>query len=1113
MPRRADVQKVLLIGSGPIVIGQAAEFDYAGTQACRALREEGVQIVLCNPNPATIMTDPDIADRTYLEPLVPEVVGRIIEKERPQGLLAGFGGQTALNLAVALAEAGILERYGVALLGTPLAAIRQAEDREKFKSAMAALGEPVPPSRIATSVAEALAAATAIGYPVIVRPAYTLGGTGGGVAPDAAVLKDIAARGLQASMVHQVLVEKSLQGWKEIEFEVMRDGAGNALAVCAMENLDPMGIHTGDSIVVAPTQTLSDRDYQMLRSAALRIIGALGVAGGCNVQFALDPSSSQYYVIEVNPRVSRSSALASKATGYPIARVAAKIALGFTLDEITLGSTRGPQNGALTAFFEPAMDYVVVKIPRWPFDKFTQANRRLGTQMKATGEVMAIARSLEEALQKAVRSLDLGTAGLGDPAAPVFSREELSARLREATDERLFAVAEAFRRGVTVAEVHDLTGIDPFFLHKINDLVACEAALAKGPPSQELLARAKELGFSDREIARLAGGTTKGTPPANLSAGESAVRAARHRWGINPVYKAVDICAAEFPAPLPYFYSTYERHGFDDLPAVAAGDAPAVAVLGAGPIRIGQGIEFDYCCVQAAKAIRRLGYRAVMINQNPETVSTDYDTADVLFFEPLTREDVLNVTQRLGVQGVFVQFGGQTALNLAGPLAEDGVAVLGTSVDSIDWAEDRGRTALLLDELHIPHAQGGAAWTEKDAFEIVARTGYPVVVRPSYVIGGQAVEIIRSPGQFARYLAQAKPENGAHPLLIDRYLPGREVEVDAVSDGTTTFIPGIMEHVERAGIHSGDSFAVFPPQNLTAQEIAQIVQYTRRIAQALEVRGLLNIQFIVYDRTVYVLEINPRASRTVPVLSKVTGVPMVDLATQVALGHKLTALGYPDGLGPVPPYVCVKAPVFSFDKLPQADVTLGPEMKSTGEVLGWDTDYHHALAKAFVASGLVRLLESRAGGPAGRKVLVSLADRDKVEAVPVIKHYAALGFDILATPGTARVLGQHGLAVTAVPWDRVSEVLAQEADLLINTASGNGSKSLGQSLRERARAKGVVALTALDTARAFAEALPAVACAGWQTRALQDYVPMVWEEGRKNHDRQNEDCTGLLRGA
>ncbi len=1113
MPRRADVQKILLIGSGPIVIGQAAEFDYAGTQACRALREEGVEIVLCNPNPATIMTDPDIADRTYLEPLLPEVVERIIEKERPQGLLAGFGGQTALNLAVELAEAGILARYGVTLLGTPLAAIRQAEDREMFKSAMAALGEPLPPSRIATSVTAALAAAEQIGYPVIVRPAYTLGGTGGGVAPDAATLKDIAARGLQASMVHQVLVEKSLQGWKEIEFEVIRDTAGNALAVCAMENLDPMGIHTGDSIVVAPTQTLSDRDYQMLRSAALRITGALGVAGGCNVQFALDPGSSQYYVIEVNPRVSRSSALASKATGYPIARVAAKIALGLTLDEITLGSTRGPQNGVLTAFFEPAMDYVVLKIPRWPFDKFAQANRHLGTQMKATGEVMAIARSFEEALQKAVRSLDLGAAGLSYPAAAAWSRDQLLASLSEATDERLFAIAEAFRRGMTVPDVHALTGIDQFFLHKINAIVACEAALAKGPPSQELLARAKELGFSDRQIAQLAGGTSKRTSSAATAPSESAIRAARHRWGINPVYKAVDICAAEFPAPLPYFYSTYERQGSDDLSSLAAPDSPAVAVLGAGPIRIGQGIEFDYCCVQAAKALRTLGYRAVMINQNPETVSTDYDTADVLFFEPLTQEDVLNATQRLGVRGVFVQFGGQTALNLAAPLAEEGVAVLGTSVDSIDWAEDRGRTARLLEELHIPHAQGGAAWTEKDAYEIVDRTGYPVVVRPSYVIGGQAVEIIRSPGQFARYLAQARPDHGAHPLLIDRYLPGREVEVDAVSDGTTTFIPGIMEHVERAGIHSGDSFAVFPPQNLTTQEIAQIVQYTRRIAAALAVRGLLNIQFIVYDRTVYVLEINPRASRTVPVLSKVTGVPMVRLATQVALGHKLASLGYPDGLGPLPPYVCVKAPVFSFDKLPQADVTLGPEMKSTGEVLGWDTDYHHALAKAFVASGLVRLLGSRAGGPAHRTVLVSLADRDKLEAVPMVKRYAELGFGIFATPGTARVLEQQGLTVTPIPWDRVPEALAQEVDLVINTANGNGGKSLGQSLRERARAKGVVVLTALDTAQAFAEALPATGGASWQIKALQDYVPMIWDEGRKNHERQNEDCAGLLRGA
>jgi len=1163
MPRRADLKKVMLIGSGPIVIGQAAEFDYAGTQACRALREEGVQIVLCNPNPATIMTDPGLADRTYIEPLTPDVLSRIIAQERPRGLIATFGGQTGLNLAVQLAEAGTLDRYGVTLLGTPLEAIRNAEDRERFKSSMLALGEPLPPSQTVNSVAQALTAAHEIGYPVIVRPAYTLGGTGGGVATNATELAEVAARGLRASMVHQVLVEKSLAGWKEIEFEVIRDGAGNSLAVCAMENVDPIGIHTGDSIVVAPTQTLSDREYQMLRSAALRIIDALGVAGGCNVQFALDPHSDQYYVIEVNPRVSRSSALASKATGYPIARVAAKIALGLRLDEITIGqaatgestgragaATGGGANGGVMACFEPAVDYVVVKIPRWPFDKFAAANRRLGTQMKATGEVMAIARSFEAALQKALRSLDMGVTGLGYPPAAAWSTHDIVARLQEATDERLFAVAEAFRRGMSVTEVHAYTSVDPFFLYKIERMVACERELAAGPLTPDLLARAKDLGFADAEIARLAappagGAAAAGNPGSTDSTGgataagstpgqiwnEQTVQALRQKWGIRPVYKAVDLCAAEFPTATPYFYSAYEPGGADDLAEYERLDLPlpagshtvgrkpvasreAVAVIGAGPIRIGQGIEFDYCCVQAAQALQAMGCRAVMINQNPETVSTDFDTADALFFEPLTREDVLEVVARENARGVLVQFGGQTALNLAGPLADAGVPVLGTSVDSIDWAEDRGRTTALLEALGIPHAQGGAARTVAEARKVAERTGYPVVVRPSYVIGGRAVEIIRTPGQFARYLEEVPPEAASHPLLIDRYLPGREVEVDAVSDGTTTFIPGIMEHVERAGVHSGDSYAVFPPQNLTPAEIAQIVQHTRRIAAALQVRGLLNIQFIVYEHVVYVLEINPRASRTVPVLSKVTGVPMVALATAVACGRNLADLGYADGLAPAPPYVCVKAPVFSFDKLPQADVTLGPEMKSTGEVLGWDIDYHHALAKAFVASGLARPRPGRHEEPvAPRAALISLADGDKAEAVPVLRRYVELGFSLFATPGTARALVQHGIPVAAVAWEQLEEVLDRGVDLLINTASGHGRGTLGQRLRERARARGLVCLTSLDTARAYAEALPAAGAAGWQCRPLQEYVADALEQRRGNHGKIDENSPGLLRRA
>ncbi|BAF58686.1 carbamoylphosphate synthase large subunit [Pelotomaculum thermopropionicum SI] len=1052
MPRRKDIRKVLVIGSGPIIIGQAAEFDYAGTQACKALREEGVSVVLVNSNPATIMTDLDIADQVYIEPLAWDSVAEIIARERPDGLLPTLGGQTGLNIAVELSEKGVLQDYGVELLGTPLESIKKAENRELFKNLMLEIGEPVPRSTIAGSVEECLAFAGEIGYPVIVRPAYTLGGTGGGIACREQELVEIAGRGLKMSMIGQVLLEQSVAGWKEIEYEVMRDGADNCITVCNMENVDPVGIHTGDSIVVAPSQTLSDKEYQLLRSAALRIIRALKVEGGCNVQFALDLNSMAYYVIEVNPRVSRSSALASKATGYPIAKVAAKIAVGLTLDEI-----KNPVTGKTYACFEPALDYVVVKIPRWPFDKFGSADRTLGTQMKATGEVMAIDRTFEGALMKAVRSLEIGVDGLHLPGSAGWSEMELEEKLSYPNDLRLFAIAEAFNRSWGMREVAQLTTIDYFYLSKIRGIVELERELqAAGPrPPRELLRRAKSCGLPDSLIGRLTG----------LPARE--VHALRKEYGILPAFKIVDTCAAEFEAVTPYYYSTY-----DDEDEVAVSGRPKVLVLGSGPIRIGQGIEFDYCSVHSVWGLQQEGIEAVIINNNPETVSTDFDTADKLYFEPLTLEDVLNVIEKEKPLGVIVQFGGQTAINLTAGLAALGVNILGTPVEGIDAAEDRDKFEKLLTGLGIPQSEGRSAVNVEEAQAVAEKLGYPVLVRPSYVLGGRAMEIISSKTELVKYMTEAVQVSPRHPVLVDKYIRGKEVEVDAIGDGNDLFIPGIMEHIERAGVHSGDSIAVYPPQTLSREEIDKIVEYTLKIGRALKINGLINIQYVVDNGGVYVLEVNPRASRTVPVLSKVTGVPMVQAATRAMLGRSLAELGYRPGLGPVGGFIAVKAPVFSFEKLGLVEISLGPEMKSTGEVMGIDRSFPGALYKAMRAAGL----KVASGG----RVVFSVADRDKAEAVSIAGEYAALGYTLHATPGTARALEKAGLEVEVVEiTDPVPLIRSGTVGLIINTPTrGKVPGRPGFLLRRTAAEYRVPCLTSLDTARALAMVLRSVRWGG-----------------------------------
>ncbi|QJW46647.1 carbamoyl-phosphate synthase large subunit [bacterium BFN5] len=1042
MPKKEYLRKVLVIGSGPIVIGQAAEFDYAGTQACRALKEEGIQVVLVNSNPATIMTDANIADRVYIEPLTPEFLEEIIAKERPDGVLATLGGQAGLNLAFKLAERGIFEKYNAELLGTSIEAIKKAEDRELFKETMQAIGEPIPESTIVEDIQSAQEFAKEIGFPLIVRPAYTMGGTGGGIATTDEELVDIVTRGLKYSLIGQVLIERSVAGWKEIEYEVMRDANDNCITVCNMENFDPVGIHTGDSIVVAPSQTLTDFEYQMLRSASLRIIRELGIEGGCNAQYALDPHSNQYYVIEVNPRVSRSSALASKATGYPIAKVATKIAIGYHLDEIVNAVTQKTM-----ACFEPTLDYVVVKFPRWPFDKFIFADRILGTQMKATGEVMSIDRTFEGALLKAVRSLEIGLHRLHIPEIAELSTEAVRANLKLANDERLFVVAEALRRKIDVKDIHEVTGIDYWFLDKIQNVVNMEERLRDEDLSAPLMKAAKKIGFADKTIAEITGKTT------------DDIRTLRKAQQVVPCYKMVDTCAAEFEAATPYYYSTYAQED-----EVSISNKRKVMVLGSGPIRIGQGVEFDYCSVHSVWALREIGLESIIVNNNPETVSTDFDTSDRLYFEPLTPEDVLNIIDKEQPEGVIVQFGGQTAINLAGPLSKAGVKVFGTSVENIDKAEDREKFDALLEEIGIPRPQGATVTNGVDAVIEATKIGYPVVVRPSYVLGGRAMEIVYSEAELKDYMTRAVKASPEHPVLVDRYMQGTEVEVDAISDGKDVLIPGIMEHVERAGVHSGDSIAVYPTQTLPANVINTIVDYTKRLAVGLNVKGLLNIQYVVVDEVVYVIEVNPRSSRTIPFLSKVTNVPMVNVATRIALGETLKSLGYKPGLMPSKPYIAVKAPVFSFAKMLQVDISLGPEMKSTGEVMGTDYHYARALYKALTAAGM--------NVPSQGTVLFTVANKDKTEAGELAKGFADLGYSLVATAGTAQYLQTLGLSVDTVQKvhehkaDIIQMIKTGKINMVINTLThGKEPERDGFKIRRATVEHAIPCLTSMDTAK------------------------------------------------
>ena len=1047
MPKNPKIKKVLVLGSGPIVIGQAAEFDYAGTQACRALKEEGIEVVLVNSNPATIMTDKDIADHVYIEPLNIPSVTQVIEKEKPDSILPTLGGQTGLNLAMALYEDGTLEKYGVKLLGTSPDSIRKAEDRQGFKDCMESIGQPCVTSEVVESVEDAVAFAEKIGYPVIVRPAYTLGGTGGGIAYDRASLEEISDRGIHLSRVGQVLIERCIAGWKEIEFEVMRDGAGNVITVCSMENIDPVGVHTGDSIVVAPTQTLANKEYQMLRTAALDIITALEIEGGCNVQFALNPDSYEYAVIEVNPRVSRSSALASKATGYPIAKVAAKIALGYHLDEIPNAVT-----GKTTACFEPTLDYCVLKIPRLPFDKFTTASRTLGTQMKATGEVMAIANSFEGALMKAIRSLELNVRALKLDKLEGLYTDEIEDLLVQVTDERLFVVAEALRRGFSPQKINHITKMDIWFLEGFQRIIDMENELerCKGVPSADTLKRAKEMCFADSYIGTLCGMK------------QAEVKALREKYGIVPSFKMVDTCAAEFDAETPYYYSSYDGEN----EAVETSDRKKVLVLGSGPIRIGQGIEFDYCSVHSVWAFKRMGYETIIINNNPETVSTDFDVADKLYFEPLTAEDVQNIVEQEKPWGAVVQFGGQTAIKLAKALTEMGVQILGTSADGVDAAEDRERFDEILEKCGIPRAKGRTVFTTQEALQAANELGYPVLVRPSYVLGGQGMEIAYNDRNIEDFMKIINMTVQEHPILIDKYLMGRELEVDGVFDGEDILIPGIMEHVERAGVHSGDSIAVYPPINLEDKHRELILKHTKNMAKHLNVIGLINAQYILYNDDIYVIEVNPRSSRTIPYISKVTGVPIIDLATKVMLGQKLKDLGYGTGIYKEADYYAVKAPVFSFEKLTDVDTGLGPEMKSTGEVLGLAETYPQALLKAFKGCGL--RVPKR-----GSRIIVTVKDEDKPEMIGIARGFEEMGIEIYATSGTCDALTAAGIACKRV--NRVSQshpnildmIQSGTVDLIINTPTkGRKHDSDGFKIRRSAVEHSVACVTAIDTARA-----------------------------------------------
>ncbi|MGJ5709146.1 carbamoyl-phosphate synthase large subunit [Staphylococcus equorum] len=1043
MPKRTDIETILVIGSGPIIIGQAAEFDYAGTQACLALKEEGYRVILVNSNPATIMTDKEIADKVYIEPLTHDFIARIIRKEQPDALLPTLGGQTGLNMAIQLHDSGELEANNVQLLGTKLESIQQAEDRELFRSLMNELDVPVPESDIVNTVEQAFMFKEKVGYPLIVRPAFTMGGTGGGICHNDDEFKEIVANGLHYSPATQCLIEKSIAGFKEIEYEVMRDKNDNAIVVCNMENIDPVGIHTGDSIVVAPSQTLSDIEYQMLRDVSLKVIRALGIEGGCNVQLALDPHSMDYYIIEVNPRVSRSSALASKATGYPIAKLAAKIAVGLSLDEML-----NPITGTSYAAFEPTLDYVISKIPRFPFDKFEKGERVLGTQMKATGEVMAIGRTYEESLLKAIRSLEYGVHHLGLPNGDSYDLDYIKARINDQDDERLFFIGEAIRRGTTLEEIHDMTQIDYFFLNKFQHIINIEHDLKANKGDIEYLKFAKDYGFSDRVIAH------------RFDMTEEEVHDLRIKNGITPVYKMVDTCAAEFESATPYYYGTYE---YENESIVT--DKEKILVLGSGPIRIGQGVEFDYATVHAVWAIQRAGYEAIIINNNPETVSTDFSISDKLYFEPLTEEDVMNIIDLEQPKGVVVQFGGQTAINLADKLAKHDVQILGTSLENLNRAEDRKEFEALLHTIDVPQPQGKTATSPKEALENARNIGYPVVVRPSYVLGGRAMEIVNSDAELEDYMNQAVKASPDHPVLVDSYLTGKEIEVDAISDGETVIIPGIMEHIERAGVHSGDSIAVYPPQTLTQEEMVTLEDYTIRLAKGLNIKGLINIQFVIARDGVFVLEVNPRSSRTVPFLSKITNIQMAQLAMRAIMGEKLVDLGYKAGIQPYTEGVFVKAPVFSFNKLKNVDITLGPEMKSTGEVMGKDTTMEKALFKGLTASGM----EVKDHGT----VLMTVSDKDKEEVVSIAHRLNEVGYKILATEGTANKLAEHNIPTEIVGKigkenDLLTRIQQSEVQIVVNTMTkGKEFERDGFQIRRTSVENGVPCLTSLDTADAL----------------------------------------------
>jgi carbamoyl-phosphate synthase large subunit len=1050
MPRDNSIKKVLVIGSGPIVIGQAAEFDYAGTQACRSLHEEGVEVCLVNSNPATIMTDKQIADEVYIEPLTVETLEEIIRKEKPDSVLPTLGGQAGLNLGMELSDNGFLKEQGVRLIGTSRDTIFRAEDRQAFKDTMEKLGEPVASSKVVHNIEDGVRFTNTIGYPVVLRPAYTLGGSGGGIAHNETELRTILENGLRLSRVHEVLVERSIAGWKEIEYEVMRDSRGNCITVCNMENIDPVGVHTGDSIVVAPSQTLGDKEYQMLRSSALRIITELGITGGCNVQYALNPDSFEYCVIEVNPRVSRSSALASKATGYPIAKVSAKIALGYTLDEIPNAIT-----GKTYASFEPMLDYCVVKIPRLPFDKFITAKRTLTTQMKATGEVMSISNNFEGALMKAIRSLEQHVDSLRSYDFTKLSMDQLEDQLRVVDDRRIWVIAEALRRHVPKEHIHALTKIDLWFIDKIDILVGMEYRLGSEPMTEELLSEAKRMEFPDKVIGELSGRS------------EEEIHDLRKKWGILAGFKMVDTCAAEFEATTPYYYSVFGSEN----EAIETNDKKKILVLGSGPIRIGQGIEFDFCSVHATWAFARRGYETIIINNNPETVSTDFDIADKLYFEPLTAEDVQNVVDFEKPDAAVVQFGGQTAIKLTQDLLKMGVPILGTKAEDVDAAEDRELFDEILQKTGIPRASGGTVYTAEEAKEVANRIGYPVLVRPSYVLGGQGMQIAFNDDEIEEFIGIINRIAQDHPILVDKYLQGKEVEVDAVCDGENILIPGIMEHIERTGIHSGDSISVYPAPTIGDDIKKKIARDTELLAQALHVKGMINIQFIVMDGEVYVIEVNPRSSRTVPYISKVTGIPIVDLAVQVMLGKTIQDLGYEPGLQPEADYFAIKMPVFSFEKLRDAEIAMGPEMKSTGECLGISENFEEALYKAFLGAG-VRL-------PKYKKMIMTIKDQDKAEAVGVAKRFKKLGYTIYATRSTARYLNEHGVdALWVNKLDQESPtvmdlLLGHKIDLVIDIPTqGHGDKTRdGFKIRRTAIETGVYCITAIDTANALARAL------------------------------------------